>query len=98
MKQFALNVFLAAVVLIGLSNLSSHALSTEANQPKENQSTPQLTRDQYIRSLTNYYIDANGNVVDLQPYLDHESSAINRMNLSESQPTETEDKDCEANQ
>lgn len=98
MKQFVLNVFLVAVVLIGLSNLSSHTLSAETDQQKENQHTPQLTRDQYIRSLTNYYIDADGNVVDLQPYLDHESDAENRMNLSESQPTETKDEDCEINQ
>ena len=94
MKQFTLNAFLTAVALIGLSNLFSHALSLEANQVKDNTFVTQsVLVDQDGQPLFNYYIDANGNVVNLQPYFDHESDAINRISLKdEEQPKPDNDK------
>jgi hypothetical protein len=97
MKQSTLNAALAIIVLIGLSSLSNHALGAEADKPKEN-TTQSVIADKDGHPLFNYYIDANGNVTDLQPYLDGDPDAENRIQLEESQPIKPQGKDCETNQ
>jgi len=99
MKRFILNVFLTAITLIAATNLTNHALSFEANQAKDiSFVTQSVLVDQDGKPLFNYYIDANGNVVNLQPFFDNEPDSESRIELSESQPNKTKNQDCEFNQ
>lgn len=99
MKRFLLNVFLTAIALIAGTNLANHALSFEVNQPKDNTFVTQsVLVDQDGKPLFNYYIDSNGNVVNLQPFFDGEPDAESRIELDEPQPTKTKNKACGINQ
>lgn len=99
MKQFILNVILTAIALIAGTNLANHALSFEANQVKDSTFVTQsVLVDQDGQPLFNYYIDSNGNVVNLQPFFDGDADAENRIELDDPQPNKTKDKNNETNQ